>query len=82
MSPVCHELVRRQAGTSKAAVAAIIAAGRIPLLLTDVEGAKQARAADKGCMTLFLGRVSAEASFCPTFVRVCTHVSILWPPFC
>ena len=60
MCPVCHELVRRQAGTSKAAVAAIMSAGRIPLLLTDVEGAQQAKAAGQGCMTLFLAPVSAE----------------------
>lgn len=60
MCPVCHELVRRQAGTSKADVATIIAAGRIPLLLTDAEGAQQARSASKGCMTLFLAPVSAE----------------------
>lgn len=60
MCPVCHELVRRRAGSSKAAVAAIMAAGRIPLLLTDVQGAQQAKQASPGCMTLFLAPVSAE----------------------
>ena len=62
MDPVCHNLARRQAGTRKAAVADALAAGRIPLVLTDVEGAKQAKASGQDCLTLFLAPASPEAS--------------------
>ncbi len=55
-----HALARQQHGVTKASIAAVVAEGKIPLLLTDVEGAQRAKANGTDCLTVFLAPANPE----------------------
>lgn len=92
--PFSHELARQQHGTTKASVDAAAADGKIPLVLTDVEGAQAARATGLDCWCIFLAPASPQVQTlplkhsiaCPGFSRfqhmVCAHwMPLLASPF-
>lgn len=58
--PFSHELARQQHGATKTSVEAAVADGRIPLVLTDVEGAQAARARGLDCWCIFLAPASTQ----------------------
>ena len=55
-----HVLARQQRGVTKASIAAVVTAGKIPLLLTDVEGVQRAQANHLDCLTVFMAPASLE----------------------
>ena len=61
--PLTHPLARRQHGVTQAALQAAVTAGKIPLLLTNVEGARAAKARGLDCLCVFLAPASPEV--CP-----------------
>ena len=63
--PFSHSLARQQHGATKAAVDAAVADGKIPLLLTDVEGAQAARARGLDCLCIFLAPASPQVHTLP-----------------
>ena len=58
--PLTNALARQQHGVTKGSVDAAVAQGKIPLLLTDVEGAQAARARGLDCWCILLAPVSPE----------------------
>ena len=58
--PISHELARRRYGVTQASIAAVAAQGRIPLILTDVQGAEAAKAKGLDCLTVFLAPNSPQ----------------------
>ncbi|KAL0028975.1 hypothetical protein WJX77_009213 [Trebouxia sp. C0004] len=59
--PFTHVLARQRYGVTKGSIAAVSAAGKIPLLLTDVEGAQHAKADGLDCLSIFLAPASLQA---------------------
>lgn len=55
-----HVLAQQQRGVTKASIAAVVAAGKIPLLLTDVEGVQRAQANHLDCFTVFVAPASLQ----------------------
>ena len=58
--PFTHLLARQHHGVTKGSIAAVVAAGKIPLLLTDVEGAQKAKADGLDCLSIFLAPASPQ----------------------
>lgn len=58
--PLTHPLARRQHGVTRVSLQAAVTAGKIPLLLTDVEGAQAAKARGLDCLCIFLAPASPE----------------------
>lgn len=58
-----HGLARQQVGVLKASVDAIVAEGKIPLILTDVEGMQMAKDKGMDCLTVFLAPASPQVCF-------------------
>lgn len=63
--PLTNVLARQQHGVTKASVDAAVAEGKIPLLLTDVEGAQAARATGLDCWCIFLAPASPQVPHSP-----------------
>ena len=63
--PLTNTLARQQHGVTKGSVDAAVAHGKIPLLLTDVEGAQAARAAGLDCWCIFMAPASPEVQHTP-----------------
>lgn len=80
--PFTHVLARQQYGVTKGSIAAVVVAGKIPLLLTDVEGAQKAKAAGLDCLSIFLAPASPQVDQWSTgpatmpIVLSCRHLSI------
>ena len=62
VTPLTHELARQQHGVIKASIQAAVADGKIPLIITDVEGAQKAKAKGLDCWSIFLTPASPEVS--------------------
>ena len=58
--PMEHALARRHHGVSKASIAAAVAEGKIPVVLTDVEAVQKAQAGRLDCLSIFLAPSSPE----------------------
>lgn len=69
--PLTHALARQQHGVTKGSVDAAVAEGKIPLLLTDVEGAEAARAGGLDCWCIFLAPASPEVQHWPELCITC-----------
>lgn len=69
--PLTHALARQQHGVTKGSVDAAVAEGKIPLLLTDVEGAEAARAGGLDCWCIFLAPASPEVQHRPELCITC-----------
>lgn len=69
--PLTHALARQQHGVTKGSVDAAVAEGKIPLLLTDVEGAEAARAGGLDCWCIFLAPASPEVHHQPKRCITC-----------
>ncbi len=67
--PFSHALARQQHGATKADVDAAVADGKIPLLLTDVEGAQAARATGLDCLCIFLAPASPQVLTLPQLAQ-------------
>lgn len=63
--PFSHAMARQRHGVSKASIEAAVADGKIPLLLTDVEGAATVKAKGLDCLTVFLAPASPEVCLSP-----------------
>lgn len=63
--PLTNAVARQQHGVTKGSVDAAVAQGKIPLLLTDVEGAQAARAKGLDCWCIFLTPASPEVQHPP-----------------
>ncbi|KAA6419035.1 MAG: guanylate kinase, partial [Trebouxia sp. A1-2] len=59
--PFTHVLARQHHGVTKGSIAAVVAASKIPLLLTDVEGVQKAKADGLDCLSIFLAPASPQA---------------------
>ena len=59
-NPFTHVLARQRYGVTKGSTAAVVAAGKIPVLLTDVEGAQKAKADGLDCLSIFLAPASPQ----------------------
>ena len=58
--PFTHASARQQHGVAKASIAAAVAEGKIPLLLTDVEGVQSAKAQGLNCLAVFAAPASLQ----------------------
>lgn len=74
--PLTHALARQQHGVTKGSVDAAVAEGKIPLLLTDVEGAEAARARGLDCWCIFLAPASPEVQHRPKLCIIC-HLTLV-----
>ena len=63
--PLTNTLAQQQHGVTKGSVDAAVAQGKIPLLLTDVEGAQAARAGGLDCWCIFMAPASPEVQHTP-----------------
>ena len=69
--PLTNALARQRHGVTKGSVDAAVAQGKIPVLLTDVEGAQAARATGLDCWCIFLAPVSPEVQHLPKHSIIC-----------